>query len=533
MARKNRLTIIFYFLFGAVVGAFAGFLANTFFLEQSSTQMEARVMLFRLPSNDTYQAARDFVSFSIRRPGFIENFALEQGIDDNTRELISKNLRVEAEDAASTIAELVLGGMDEEKLVATLDALTMHLIESLRSVDESTMQSVSHEIEQEIANANEAYLGLQNDRRKFGPTPERLREHVEASAGFAAEKKELELSLKYFLKPVSELATQSIRQKLAKTVKASDQHDARIEQIVGADYENYRFAKSLAITEANLRALRRTKQSLVIEFNKASPLRVASGAKLVPRVNDLIPVNRAIGVGAFIGALLGGFVWSLRRSSTSGLTGLEIEESMGIPTVAVIGQTLIGKGKEKRRPLKLENPGSDELAGIKSLSVAAHILNTEKGSPITLVLTELGNGEYIAHVAANLALEMANLQARVLVVETATTEKTYVSDLFERGVVEGWVSTLKAQDESRADRGSVTYLREKEIALAPEVMARFDCVLIVASTAIDAKKRLAKQKKALGFVLCKSATRASTLRKAVGGIAGTRMHGVILCDMKA
>ena len=538
MGRQNRLTnsIVPFFIVGAIVGALAGLLVNVMSTKAPTTQYEARVLLFRVPGDGTFHAARDYLSYAISRPGFFETFAQQHGIDANDQALIARNLGVTARDPSSQNAELRLIGKDEAMLTSTLDALAIHLTESLRTIDEADKDLVLSRLEKEIDLANEKNRTLFDARRKGASLSGELKKEIRIAGKLAAKRKELELSQRYFLKPLTKSTEEATRYELNKVIKAQAQHERRINNLSHTDSDVFKYAKSVALNEANLKALTQAKQRLVIEFNKDTPLRIASRAKATPfLVIEPQPVGRIIGICAFIGLLVGGVVWSILRTRESKLTGLEIERRMGVPTAAVISQRSTDLGIEQGQPLARTEPQSEDLAGIRSLLVAACFLNDDGERNLPWVFTELGKGNHVGHVIANLALIMASRRARVLVIE-ASPKSTELSALFERGADQGWVKLVTAEDLSAGrlangvvNRGRISYCHEQGRAVTFEDMANFDCVLVHAKNASDAKNRLADFEQGVGLVLCTAATRISMLRKALGRSLGKKMHGVVLC----
>ena len=537
MARKNRLvdSVIPYFIVGAIVGACAGLLAHTVFENAPASRFEGRVMLFRLPGNDTFRAARDYLSIAVSRPEFVESFAKNYDIDSATRKLISGNLTVVARDASSPNAELRLTGPDEDKLATTLDSLAIYLTESLRTIDENVMQKLLDELEKEITIATENNLVLRDSRSEYASIPEPLRKAIDDSMTLSTERKELELSLKYVLKPLSDADTKAIRQQLTKVTSAQQEYHRRAQEIAERHAVNFKLLSDIASTEATLQALRRTKQHLVIDYNKDTPLRIASRAKVTPL--EYVPTSpgRSIGIGAFIGAIIGGVICSLLRSRDSKLDALGIERRLGVPTFAVISQHVTNTGIDNGIPLARSNPASENLAGIRSLNIALHLLNAERGNKYPIVITEIGAENHAPYVIANLALDMANNGMRVLVVETED-KKNQLSDLMRRGIEQSWVialneqdSTVTRQSDESLKHGQVYYLLAPGSAPPLVDIPQFDKVLIHAPNPAAAKSCVAAYPQSLGLVLCTATTRVSTLRKALGRALGKKLHGVVFC----
>ena len=536
MASKNRLTksIWVFFFIGAVFGAVAGLVASTLLGRGPSVQVEASVLLFRVPGNQDFQAARDYLSFAISRPGFIEKFAERQGIDASTREALDNGLRVTARDPSSQNAELRLIGSDESAVTKTLDALAIYLTESLRTVDDGVKDALLQELDQEIKRARDKNLALLDSRSKLGELSAPQKKQISVASTLAGRRKELELSLRYFLKPLSDSEQQTIQQDLERITEAQALHQKRISRVPPPDLQQYRFETEVALSDAEIRALTQAKQRLVIEYNKDTPFRIASRAKAAPLLIEGKSFYGLIGVCAFVGLLIGGMVWSVLRTRESKLTGLQIEKKLGVPTIAVISQQLTDQGEQQGMPLVLSDSQSEELVGIRSLNVALHFLKEQREQSFPIVISELDTDEHVAHVIANLALDMVNHQSRVLVIESSS-EPTTLSALFEDGIKQAWVEKLSVDDFSAGitattvNENKIYYVQEKGTDLGLGPIALFDSILVHAKDASVAKKRLATYSTGVGLVLCTAQSRVSKLRNAVGRRFGKKLHGAVIC----
>ncbi|MGR8949845.1 MAG: hypothetical protein ACU84Q_17515 [Gammaproteobacteria bacterium] len=532
MVRKNRLmvSIARYFVVGTILGAIVGLLLNMLLVSAPSGRLEARVLLFRIPSDDTYQAARDYLSLAISRPGFLDDFAKQQGLDSGEQALLARNLSVVARDASSPNAQLRLVGDNEAALSETLNALAIYVTEALRTIDETAMQSLLNGIEKEIEKASEKNLALLNARDKFNPLPDDLNDSIRLSTALVTKRKELEISLRYTLKPLSKSDEGTIREQLDKIIE-QQQGGKRPIRVAARDIENFDFARELAHSSAILRVLRQAKQNLVIAYNGDTPLRIAGRAAVTPLTLEATPTGQFIAICAFLGALIGGFIWSMLRSRSWQLTGLNIERRLGVPTLAVIAQKLTDCGTQLGGPLAHFNSDSNDLACIKSLSIALSLLQSEQGQNAPLIFSEVGGGDHIAHVTANLAIVMAAGGDRVLVI-SATGNEEQSKDLFRHGEEQGWCATLTAQDltnnhsaQTKFEPGKICYYRVKDETIPLADLAQFNKVLILARHPADAKKQLTHHACGVGVVLCTTGTRVSILRRALG----RKMHGVVLC----
>ena len=541
MVRKNRLvnSIGVYFLLGAIVGAIVGGILVTVFAGVPSTQLEARVMLFRVPSGDSYLAARDYVAAAVSRPKFLERFIAERNIDSNAQASLENNLTVTARDPASPNAELRLVGTDEKLLTKTLDELAIYVTETLRTIDKNEMQSLQNELENEIDSVSAKNLQLLDVRDQHEPIPERLKKDLQLTADLAGKRKSLELSLRYVLKPHSGRDEQEIKTLLKKVVAAEEKRENQAAASPEKLSEDYRFALSLAKNSAVLQALRQAKQRLVIEFNRDTPLRIASRAKVEPIEIEPASITILIPICAFLGALIAGILWSIQRNRDSKLTGLAIEERFGIPTLAVIPQTLVDAGQQHGVPIATMGTQADDLTAIRSLHVAISLLDLPPAKNNPIIFSEIDADIHAGHVIANLALDIAGNGAAVLVID-AQDRDGRLKQLFSRAGQQAWASVLSpddlannsvnkdASDSEQNKHGSLYYVRESDEWISNEKTALFDRILVLAPTPDAAKKLMRRHEHALGVVLCTADTRMSQLRRALfSHTKGTQ--GAVLC----
>ena len=534
MARKNRLinSIAVHFLIGAVCGAIVGGIIASLLASGPSLQFEARVMLFRVPSDETSRAARDYVANAVSRPGFLDAFVRERNIDSAAQSVLSRNLEVTARDPASPNAELKLVGTNEEMLTSTLDELAIYVTETLRTIDEGDMQAKLDELEKEIESVSDKNIDLLNSRDKYEPVADRFKEDIAQTAALTELRKSLELSLRYVLKPLSEGTKTEINTTLEKAIAAQQRRANQEAATLEKSTEDYRFATSLANNSATLKALRQAKQRLVIEFNRDTPLRIASRAKAGLVDVEARTFTKLIPICAFIGALIAGFIWSFLRTRDSRLSGLAIEERFGVPTVAVISQSLTDIGQQQHLPLAKVDAQSKALAGIRSLNVALHLLCTHKRKRSPVIFSELGDGFHGAHVIANLALDMARRGEHCLIIDTDKNDGQ-LATLFRSGSEQGWVSMITVDGLANPpvateEKGSICYLHEEDEIVSAEQTTLFDQILVFAPTPAAAKKRFQHEEDAFGVVLCTASTRLSLLRRALTSY-GKNRHGAVLC----
>lgn len=533
MARKNRLASSFFLhvLVGTIAGSIFGVAINTMFISTSTSLFEGRVTLFRLPDENVDYAARDYLSLAIARPDFIENFAAKHGIDAATQVLLSNNLKVVARDASSPNAELRLIGTDEAWIITTLNALAIHVTEVLRTIDRSAMESILSALDKEIALARERNFELINSQRNRSEIPPKLEDDIRTSSELVAARKALELSLRYTLKPPSTPKKHEIEKQIGRLDELIKQRSQRPKTYAGIYGDSFNLATSLAHSSAILKTLRQAKQRVVIEFNQDTPLRVAGGAKVTRLEAEPIPFGRVIGICAFVGALIAGFIWSMRQSKNSKLTGLIIEGRLGRPVVAVIAQRITDFGNNHGTPLAHRQPQDEDLAGIRSLHVAARVLKQRQDRPLQVAFSEIGDGGHIHSVIANLAFDMAYTGMQVLVIDAAGTGRQ-LPEIFERGEVDGWCVSLAIESlnnngklKREASNSKINFIRANINEVSVDKMMHFDGVLIHAPRDSEVKQSLLNLEHCLWLVLCTAETRVSVLRRALG----TKMHGVVLC----
>ena len=539
MARANRLTssLIAYFFVGAVLGAIAGILAHYVLSSAPAQLFEGRVMLFRLPGNNVNHAARDFLEIAISQPGFIAGFIEKHDLSPEVIDSLQE-LKVVARDPSSPNAELQLTGSDEEQITKTLDALAIYVTEALRTFDEGTKNEILQSLDKEIEAANSDYLARLKLRGIYGAVSDELKQEIAKSAKLHARRLELELSQRYRLAPLSSMEEETLQQDISEIIQAQERQERHLKTFSGSSSRNGKFALELALNEALTQALRQTKQRIVITYNQDTPIRIANRAKLTPITLEPSSAAKPIGLGAFIGALLGGLLWSRSRTQDSALTGLNIERRFNVPTFAVISPKLAERGEREGRPLAIIDPQSEHLACIRSLNLAVHLLKSKATGAKVLTFVDLSNRNNSTHVIANLAIEMRNRGQSVLVVET-NSDKIAFSSLLEPAQAKAWAlpATLQqlANEEAKPlseQAPYIVYVEQDEWHLSPELVSQFDCVLIHAQDIADAKKRRLEMPESLLLVLCTTDTQVSKLRKALGRGAEKKMHGVVLCNLK-
>lgn len=535
MARKNRLAASFlaYSVFGLIIGAALGFALDAVFARQANSSFAGYVTLYRIPTQGSDQAARDFISTALARKGYLEGFTDKHGLDSKTQSLLAKGLTVVARDASSPSADLKLVGKDPTLLTTTLDALAIHITETLRSIEEPELQGLLDKLNNEIETVNKPYLELLGSRFEHKKLPTAAADEVRKAAALISKKHEMELTQRYTFKPQSPQQELFLQQDLDALSKELHRQTEQAAKHFNTDSQDYKFASSLAYLEATVRALRQTKQRLVIAFNQGTPLRVTGRAVVEPLFISSPPTVVVVGVCALIGGLLGAVGCSLQQARYAKITGPSIEKRLGTQVLGVIPKSLTEFGEREMHPMADIEPLSIPLSAIRSFSVAQHLLFPQQSKTVPVIFTAIGKGQDAGHFIANLAVTMAHRGERILLVDA---NNTHSLDMFRSDSKFASTTTLQIKElkddggsQPHIDKGSISF----KVAVADKKAtsnlltetSHFDRILILVGDANKAKHMLEGYGCGIGLVVCDDKTRMSKIRKALGKAS----HGVVLC----
>lgn len=535
MARETRVvsSVGAYATLGMILGAILGFAVSALVASQSQARFEASVLIYRLPKAGGEQAARDFITAAVRKDGFIDSFIEKHQLDTKTKKQLTRGLQIVARDASSPNAQLILVGDDPAGLETTLDALAAYLTQNVRSIADSALESLMSSLNAEIDVANSHYLDLVGKRSSFGKLDTSLEQIVDNIAEIVASKSKLELASRYSFSATSS-PDASLDESLLKRLAAQQQRETtRARGLPNVDIAEFEFASALAIADAKLRALRQTKQRLIIEFNQGTPLRVTGGAKI--GLIDAEPPQTLLMISAcaLIGGLLAGIWQSLLLSRDSKFKVPILEKQLKTSVLGVIPKTLIDFGELNRVPMAVSDPDGIPVSAIHGLHVALHflLLASEKATPI--IFSTLRKSNLASHVVANLAISMAAKENQVLIIHGAENNLSSIFGAPKQLNQHSSITIRHVDNTADAKQPQSTGLidlcqSDSSIAQSNFLKGNFlhyDHILILSDDAPHAKRMLSNFTNAIGVIACSEKDRISKIRRALSN----SFAGVIVC----
>lgn len=537
MARKNHGITVFlrYGLLGALIGAILGTLVGGLLVKVAPARFEANVILFHIPTIGASDSARDFIAATLARKDFLPAFAAKRRIDAKTQAQLTRNLSVVAEDASSPVAELHLVGRDSTAITTTLDALASYMTEVLHSPQNRALQSQLRELDPVMDAANRRHHELITARSEYGRLPSSALDKVRAAITLAEQRLQIESAQRYGLKPRSATDELEAQRRLNDIIQQQEQLMPSMDEDANIDSEHFELEISYALAGAELRVLEQTRRRLLSEFDRAMPLRVVRRAKANPLETEHTLLGPLAAACSLIGGLCGGFAWSRRQSRNGNLTGPVVERRLHVPVVGVMAESLTDYGEREQRPMAQADPEPLAVAGVRSMNVALHLLAPEGGPVGPVVFAEVGDGRHASHVIANLAVVMAEIGERVLIVE-GNGDNSQLFEMFanNRGAARTIaldVSELEDEKDADAPRGngSICFATGDAAAttlpVPPAFVSHFDRVLIHVGNANRSRHVVKAYGTGVGLVVCTAEARLSVLRKALA----TTLHGVVLC----
>ena len=522
-------------LAGGVLGALVGEL----FVSVSPARFEADVRLFYKPGPEMPNSARDFIVAALAREDFLIDFVRQRRLDTKTEALLTDNLTVFAKDASGPLAEMRLVGSDATAIGSTLDVLAAYMVEVLQSDEGTALQLQLQEFNGVIDAAARRYHELVMERVEYGRLPASALDKIRVATELAEQRLELELTQRYELQRQSAENDLKLRRRLSDIVAQQEQVKPSLGEDANVDPDHFEFESAFAIAQAELRVLERTKQRLLGNLDRSKTLWVLRDAKVIPVPTDHAPILMLAAACSLIGGLGGGFAWSTRQSSNRGLSGPMVERRLRTAVVGVMAESLTDYGERELHPMAQADPQSLAMAGVRSLSVALHVLSQEHGRAGPVIFADVGEARHASHVVANLAVVTAQAGARVLIVEAGVGD-SLLSIMFasDKGIAR-WIAldVGKLADEKDLDRhltdsrigftmGDETSHDAEATALPfpGEIISRFDRVFIHVASVTKARQMVKGNEAAIGLVVCTADTSLSVLRTALG----KTLHGVVL-----
>ncbi len=517
-------------LAGATLGAFAGAL----FVAAAPARFEANVSLFYKPGSEMSNSARDFIVAALAREDFLSDFVHEHRMDTKMEAFLTRNLTVVANDASGPFAEIRLVGSDAAAIVTTLDALATYMVELPWSAEENALQLQSQELDELIDAATGRYDKLVKEPLHYGRLPASTLRKIRIAANLAEQRFELELTERYRLQRQSTPDDLNRQQRLNAIVAQQEQLKLSVSENANTDSDHFEFESALALARAELRVLKRTRHRLVGELNRSKTLWALRRAKAIPVPTGFAPILILAASCSLIGGLGGGFAWSRRQSANGELSGPMIETRLRTPVVGVMAKSLTDYGERELHPMAQADPQPLAMAGVRSLSVALHVLSQEHDRAGPVIFADLGDAHHASHIVANLAVVAAEAGARVLIVEAGG--ESLLSIMFANDKVVARQLALDVSERAREQGGDsgVRFTIGDETAhnadaaalpVSNEIISHFDRVFIHVGDVAKARHVVKSYGAAIGIVVCTADTRLSVLRKALG----KTLHGVVLC----
>lgn len=534
MAQKNRVTPSFaiYLLIGMFTGVALGFATNMVLSALSKARFEASIVLYRIPTAGTEQAARDFISTALDQRGFIKKFVAEHDVQPKIQHLLDHHLTVFARDPSSPNAEIRLVGKDPSGLEETLDSLAQYLSKNLRSIKESELQSLLLDLNTEIEKANSKYLNLIGKRSDHNEIDGTLSEILQSIVLVSERLFELQFTERFSFAPdaSNKAQTQALVQQLTEKLENETNRGTTLAKDKRRDFE---LAVTLARAEVKLRMLRQTKQRLVIQFNQGTPLRVAGRAKIGLLDAERPPTTAIIGISALLGTVLGGILCSLMQTRNAKLTGPLLEQRFGTPVMASMPQSVTDFGLSQACPMAAAQPQRASVAAIHSFNTALHYSVAQEDRVMSIVVSELGKILHAPHLIANIAVVLAKTGRHVLVIDSGTGQLLSLlnadtaplrNEVFHvrNGIVE---STAELPD----NKGSISLTEaspsQSTTLLSAEDFAPYDHVIILAETPSEVKYLVEQYAGSIGLLVCNDKDRVSKIRKAIN----KNISSLVLC----
>ncbi len=537
MARHYRglASFLLFSLVGALAGAILGTLTDKSLLKWRPPRFEATIVLFHPSGSGMSDSGRDFVALSLAQPEFLPSAATRHGWDANMAAEVASNVSVVAANAAGPVAELRLSGTDPTTLVTTLNLVAERMIEWHRDKQMMVLQSQLSELDAAFESAKRSEEDLVAARSDDTRLPSSAHSAISAMTDLARQRRQLELAARYQLRRESSFDTLRRQQRLTVVLAKEARLNKSIGDKAGIASTQFENEHAIAVLSAERLAVQETKARLQREFESVQPLQIVQRAAVNQISRSPAPAQLLMAVGSFIGALIGGFVWSKRRSSPGKLSDLVGVDSRLPPTMGVIGETLTEYGVRELRPLAETDPGHLVLAGIHSLHVALYVMAQEQDRTGPVVITETGEPQHAAHVVANLAAIAAKAGERVLIVE-AFSSPGMLSRIFtsDKQITTPGGEKLAAEHATDAHPGTerIRFLfydlstNELEEETLP-VIDDFDRLLIHVGNVALASDLLDVYGTGIGLLVCSGNARLPASIEDLEAI-----HGIVLCDYR-
>lgn len=522
MAGNHRAIVSFarYALLGTLAGVLMGVLAGVLVEKLAPPRYEATTVVFHAPGSGGSDSGRDFIAATLTDPDLFPAIAAEHGREAGYAADLARRIRVTAPDASRPIAEIRLRGKDETALAATLDTVAQRVVTLHRTRQKAALQWQLDALDEELADARkrrEEFDGAALDRTAL---PGVANDAIVAAANLARQLREIELGERFRLNRGStlderrrELSLHGLVRQLKRAQQALDDDgtvaDARIER-----------ARELAIADAEILALKQTRERLLRVFESSPPLQIVRPADVEPLATDASPIAIMAGFGSLIGLLAGGFMWSANQSTPTELSAAMVEKSLRVPVLAVIPENFTDD--DHQGALAQTNPQHLAVAGIRSLRIALHVRVPLADAAAPVVIAGLDDPHLAGLVVANLAVVAAQAGERVLIID-AVRGDGILPGIFAHG------PGSEQAAEVRLGAGSVRLVNNDDAdsaASAAQVNdGHFDRVVVHVPDPARARAYIHDGNAGIGLLVCRTGQPLAALRKA----QANKLFGVVLC----